>query len=465
MTNGKAVCLALGLTVSFAACATGGPPETPSGPLRVHPENQRYFADAEGKPVYLTGSHVWTSLIDYTHHAPMDFDAYLDFLQEHNHNFIRLWVTENSSARIPGFDRLVWWTPLAYPRTGPGLAVDGKPKYDLAKFNPAFFDRLRFRAEEAGRRGFYMSIMLFQGWSLGKDEVKDLDTWMGHPFNKDNNINRVDGDPNADGQGLECHTLELPEITRLQERYLRKVIDVLNDLDHIVWEISNESHKDSVQWQYEMIRFIREYEATKPKQHPIGMTGYCVPNESLWASSADWISPGNDKSYRWPGPNDGRKVILLDTDHLWGVGGYARWVWASFVRGYNPIFMDPIYVRNENRDPVHPQWIALRKAMGHTRKYAGRLDLAKTVPNTSAELCSTTLCLENPGRQYLIYQPKQGEDFFARLPAGRYVYEWFDPESGHVGQTGTVQLDGQRKLYTNVFKGRAVLFLEKADQP
>ena len=42
-----------------------------------------------------------------------------------------------------------------------------------------------------------------------------------------------------------------------------------------------------------------------------------------------------------PPPADGRKVILTDTDHLWGVGGDVAWVWKSFLRGLNPLFMDP----------------------------------------------------------------------------------------------------------------------------
>ena len=34
------------------------------GPLRVHPQNPRYFTDATGKAVYLTGSHTWSNLVD-----------------------------------------------------------------------------------------------------------------------------------------------------------------------------------------------------------------------------------------------------------------------------------------------------------------------------------------------------------------------------------------------------------------
>ncbi|MBN2131699.1 MAG: hypothetical protein JW741_19525 [Sedimentisphaerales bacterium] len=32
-----------------------------SGPLRVHHQNRRYFADASGKALFLTGSHTWAN--------------------------------------------------------------------------------------------------------------------------------------------------------------------------------------------------------------------------------------------------------------------------------------------------------------------------------------------------------------------------------------------------------------------
>ena len=40
-------------------------PAPASGPLRVHPENRRYFADASGRAVYLTGSHTWANIVDH----------------------------------------------------------------------------------------------------------------------------------------------------------------------------------------------------------------------------------------------------------------------------------------------------------------------------------------------------------------------------------------------------------------
>ena len=87
-------------------------------------------------------------------------------------------------------------------------------------------------------------VMLFQGWSIESKRM-DGNPWLGHPFHKNNNINGVDGDPNGDKQGYEVHTLNVPAVTKHQENYVRKIVDTLNDLDNVLYEISNESHNAS----------------------------------------------------------------------------------------------------------------------------------------------------------------------------------------------------------------------------
>jgi hypothetical protein len=52
--------------------------------------------------------------------------------------------------------------------------------------------------------------------------------------------------------------LQLFAVTRLQEAYVRKVIDAVNDLDNVLYEISNESDDSSKDWQYHLIRFIHD---------------------------------------------------------------------------------------------------------------------------------------------------------------------------------------------------------------
>ena len=127
------------------------------------------------------------------------------------------------------------------------------------------------RIQAAGARGMYVSVMLFEGW-----EVQFVDAWTCHPFHANNNVNHVDADTNRDGRGLEYYTLQPDEmgkrVLEFQRAYLRKVIDTVNDLDNVLYEVCNEAGAYSTAWQYDVIRFVHEYEAEKPKQHPVGMT-------------------------------------------------------------------------------------------------------------------------------------------------------------------------------------------------
>ncbi|GAJ07589.1 unnamed protein product, partial [marine sediment metagenome] len=237
-------------------------------------KNPRYFQNtATGKVVYLTGSHTWSNLVDIGPKDPppkFDFKANLDWMEKLNHNFIRMWTWELVSWNTKGNreNKLHTAAPQPFARTGPGKALDGKPKFNLKKFNPVYFDRLRSRITAAGERGIYVSVMLFEGWGLQFSPG----AWEGHPFNPKNNINGIDGDMNKDGKGTEIHTLANKAVTALQEAYVRKVVDTVNGFDNVLYEISNENHPPSTRWQYHIIRFIKNYEKKKPQQHPVGMT-------------------------------------------------------------------------------------------------------------------------------------------------------------------------------------------------
>ena len=63
---------------------------------------------------------------------PVDYPAYLDFLDRCNHNFIRLWVWELASWN-PWAKTQLSADPVPFLRTGPGSALDGKPKFDVTR--------------------------------------------------------------------------------------------------------------------------------------------------------------------------------------------------------------------------------------------------------------------------------------------------------------------------------------------
>ena len=155
-----------------------------------------------------------------------------------------------------------------------------------------------------------------------------------HP---DNNINVREG---LIENGKDFFSMK-PDLLAFQEGHVRRVIDQLNHFDNFAWEIMNEAELPaSKEWQYHMIRYIREYEKTKPKQHLIIMSG--GNNEAKGAledGPADIISPDGSFEYKDGGPATyDDKIVVNDTDHLWGfsrVGQtevYRKWVWKTFLR-------------------------------------------------------------------------------------------------------------------------------------
>ena len=445
-----------------------------SGPLRVSKENPRYFSDADGKIVYLTGSHVWDNFQDWGGSTPnFDYAAYLDVLKTHNHNFIRLWKIGENTVKNDG---IIF--PMPWARPGPELANDGRPKFDLLQFNEAYFERLGSRVIQARNRGIYVSIMLFDG----------IYEWSTHPFHSANNINGVDG---GDTLFFGLHSVA---VNRLQKQYVRKVIDTVNDLNNVLYEVGNEIRRPSIAWQYDLINFIHACEKNKPKQHPVGMTSTGgsqdddITNDDLLKSPADWISPRSSEpaqNYSYNPPSaTGKKVIISDTDHLWGVlsDPTADWVWKSFLRGLNPILMDVLQnvapgTTEKWNDAKRLGLAEARWAMGQTLNYANRLDLSKMVPQV--ELASTKYCLADPGHSYLIYYstvdvPKR-EKLLQRMffldrkisldlygVSGVFRMEWFNPVTGEFIDGGTTR-GGNNRIFKIPFDGDALLYLFEVD--
>ena len=463
------------------------------GPLRVHPDNGRYFTDDTGRAIYLTGSHTWANLQDIglPGESPFPYTEYLDFMQSYGHNFMRLWMFEHPE-RASWTEVPIVFDPLPWARTGPGVAADGQPKFDLDAWNDAYFTRLRERIIVAGERGIYCAVMLFQGWSLHKTSATYGDPWPVHPFNAANNVNGVDVPYTGtdDDENPSLHSMLNPEVLARQEAYVRKVIDTVNDLDNVLYEIINEG--GATAWQIHMIDTIHAYERHKGVSHPVGMTHRIGPsqfNSELFGSPADWVSPANEPlDWMLPGATrfedyqndppaaDGTKVVLNDTDHLWGHGGNPRWVWKSFLRGLNPIFMDPWWPLYIESDPAvtpwtfvggiskdwrdYPDWEPTRRAMGDTRRYAQKMDLAAMTPRP--DLASTGYCLANPGLEYLVYLPEGGNvTLNLRDGSGSFAVEWFLPQ---VNRTlpGAHPLEGGGYVVTAPpYTGDAVLYLRK----
>jgi hypothetical protein len=456
------------LLLWFTVCPAESLAQT-HGPLRVHAENPRYFADASGQAILLTGSHAWNNLIDIGPDdppQPIDFDSYLRWLQAHGHNFTRGWTWEPTRWDTSAMKSVEWRNgnhfivPQPYLRTGPGLALDGKPKFDLEKPNPDYLQRIRERLAKAREAGIYVSVMLFEGYGVQFQK----EAWANHPMNPANNINGVDGDKNGDGKGIEIHQLAKKRVTTVQEAYLRWLVTGLNEFDNLLYEVSNETHPGSTEWQYHVIRTVKQIEVRLPKQHPVGMTyqNNKGKNPPLYDSPADWISPNSEGGFRDNPPDmKGAKVVLSDTDHLWGIGGDAVWVWKTFTRGLNPIFMDTYDGKVLGK--VRPQDDGPRRAMGQALRMSQEIDLAKSTPRN--ELVSTGYCLADPGVTYISFAPEGGTlSLDLSAASGNFTAEWVDPVAGTHSPAGQA-IGGARQSFSAPSDAAVVLFLKRSSQP
>ena len=490
---------------------------TAPGPLKVSETNPRYFtAPDTDRAVYLTGSHIWNNLHDgmgpgagcADEPEPFDYDGYLRFLEERGHTFVRLWRWEQFRSLAAGGDVHLCMAPQPWARTGPGEATDGRPRFDLERFDDAFFARLRERVIAAGDRGIYVGVMLFDGWALHLSPAPFH--VEGHPFHASNNVNGV-----AIGSILDYQVLPLdPRVQALQEAYIGRIVDTVHDLPNVLWEVANESSGggavdpafaqalnqpadaewgDSTEWQYWVIDVVRKHEADRGYEtHPIGMTmQFPVPeqtkvNDPLFGSEAEWISPGYDDEVfahgghpmapgspqsRWledPPPAEGRKVVVTDTDHYAPGRGDALWAWRSFLRGHHPILMD--FGLLFGADPADRSvggpmsfetFEPARWAMGDTARFAGRVDLMRMEPR--ADVSSTGYALANPGTEYLVLQPDGGEELSLRPDPGRYAVEWFGVEDRRTVDADAVTVQGDTEVTfapPSEISGPAVLYLK-----
>src|SRR6266498_2419563 len=493
---------------------------TAAGPLVVSETNPRYFTvKSSEKAIYLTGSHIWNNFHDgmgpgaecNDTFEQLDYDAYLKFLKEHGHNFIRLWRWEQFKSQAAGGSFHLCMTPQPWARTGPGSAKDGKPRFDLNSFDQSYFDRLRQRVIAAGNDGIYVAVMLFDGWALHLSPAPD--NVQGHPFYAENNINGIGILSIVDYQVLPLER----RIQVIQEAYIQKVVDTIQDLPNVLYEVANESSGggsvdkqfaemlgvgeppdwgDSTEWQYWVINFLKQYEQERGyEKHPIGMTmqfpvqEQTKVNDPLFNSPADWISPGYDDEIftsgrhpmapdsppsRWydnPPANDGKKIVITDTDHYAPGKGEALWAWKSFLRGHHPIIMDFGIIGGVNpsdpsaASPGVPPYNAsepARYAMGDTLRYAQKMKLIDMEPRD--DLSSTGYVLSNLGKEYLVLQPKATSDpFTVTIEAGTYSSEWFnvDRRETKKGEKVTAESSGDTS-FTAPFAGPAVLYLKRA---
>ncbi len=468
------------------------------GPLVVG-SNSHWFVDTTGKAVALSGSHTWNNFQDLSQVSPpspaLDYTAYVSFLKAHGHNLTILWRKDLPTYCNWGAGGTWNDATWPWPRTGPGNATDGLPEFDLSQFNQPYFDRLRTRTIALQQAGIYAIVQLFDGLQLmGNRCGTTSPNGDGYPFTGSNNINGVDDGYSSGVNGPGSMTMSGPNaVTNIQDAYVQKTIDTLNDLDNVIWEPSEEAPDNSTWWQGHMIEFLHVYEGggtcttctgsptytAKPYIHPVLYASLNVssPNDSaLFSSAAESVAP-----FGKPAPtNNQGKVIIEDSDHnyfgMWNDSAQVNrnYFWESFTNGASTIFMDPyeIYWSSGNRNlcgsPTNgvcstpdARWDNLRDNLGAILSYGNRMNLLAMTPQPSLSSTGYALANASAAGEYLVYAPNGGS-FTVNLAAtsGTLAIEWFNPANLSVTSSGTVP-GGATTSFVPPFSGTdAVVYLK-----
>jgi hypothetical protein len=233
-----------------------------SGPLALHPDNPHYFL-WRGKPAALitSGEHYGALL-----NLDFDYRKYLDTLAADGMMLTRVFsgayvepegafnIARNTLAPLPG--RFI--SPWARSDQ-PGYANGGN-RFDLGRWDEAYFSRLKDLAAYAGAKGIIIELTLFCPMYEDKQ-------WNLSPMNARNNINGAGNIGRLDVHTLDKHGGLLP----VQAALTRKLVTELNPMDNVMFEIMNEPYAGGVPmaWQHRITDVIVETERGLPKKHLI----------------------------------------------------------------------------------------------------------------------------------------------------------------------------------------------------
>ena len=230
-------------------------------PIHLHPDNPHYF-EWHNKPTLLVGS---TEHYGAVLNLDFDYETYLQTLNKDGLNLTRTFsgiycehpgafnIAKNTLA--PNENKLI--CPWARS-DAPGYANGGN-KFDLSKWDDAYFARLRDFVGMARKNGVVVELDLFCPF-YGEEQ------WRLSPINAVNNVNNI-----GDVERTEVFTLKDKKLTRVQEAMVRKIVIELNAFDNLYYEICNEPYfaGPTPAWQAFISQIIRETESDLPNKHII----------------------------------------------------------------------------------------------------------------------------------------------------------------------------------------------------
>lgn len=420
--------------------------------ISLHPENPHYFVFRGQPTVLITSAEHYGAVLN------LDFDyvKYLDELRKYGFNLTRIF--SGDYAEGPGFFNYPPTQPLVVPpgrliapwarSSVPGYANGGN-KFDLSKWDDAYFKRLKDFITQAGNRGIVVELVLFcpyYGNNLS-------------PFNGGNNIN---------GQSDIKVTLSNTKLVGYQTAMVQKIVTELKDFDNLYYEVCNEPYHGGgpIDWQNHIIQTIVNTESSFAYKHLIaqGIANYTstVTNPNPHVSIFNWHYAYLDNQTLTGdivSRNYGLNKVLandeIGTTHDNTL--YRREGWETIIAGcgvYNNLDLSFLHTdESGSTAPVPPcpngGGPVLRAWLKILKDFIYGFNFTAMSPNNSVIVSGVpsgarARALVEAGRQYAIYI--RGGSSVAKLvvnlPVGSYEAKWLNTKTGSYDKTEDFTHDG-----------------------
>ena len=407
-----------------------------TAPLSLHPDNPHYFS-YKGKPTVLvtSGEHYGAVL-----NLDFDFVKYLETLARNGLNNTRIFtgvyaepvgafnIVGNTLAPKQG--RLI--SPWARSDQ-PGYANGGN-KFDLTRWNPEYFERLKKFVAEADKHDIIVELALF--CPMYEDGMWDLS-----PMNAANNVNGI-----GNVGKHEVYTLDKePTLLKIQEKVTRKIVQELNGFDNLYYEICNEPYFGGItmEWHDRIVDVIRETESPLAKKHLIswnvqnGSAKVENPHPGLSIFNFHYASPPITVAMNY-GLN--KPIGLNETGFKGNDDEYYRnEAWEFILAGgaiYNNLdYSFTVDTPDGSAVPTAPTpgggGVTFRKQMSVLKRFIESFDFIKMKPDPDFVEGDGDYTLSEPGKQYAVFlRESKGKVLRLNLPKGEYAGSWLNPVDG-----------------------------------
>jgi hypothetical protein len=416
-------------------------------PIRLDPENPHYFR-FEGKPTVLitSGEHYGAVL----NHA-FNYVRYLDTLHADHLNLTRTFA--GSYREVYGDFSIANNTlaPAPDQYVAPWAQTNGK--FDLTRWNEAYFTRLKDFLTQASRRGVVVELVLF--CPFYRDSM-----WEVNPMNAANNVNGI-----GKVERTDVFTLKDAALTKVQDALVRKIVTELRGFDNLYYEICNEPYFGGVtpEWQAHIARLIADIESGSARKHLIaqnwanGSKTIDSPNPLVSLFNFHYSRPPDSVAMNW---KLGRAIGNNET----GFDGHADATYRiqgwDFLMAGGALYNNLDYsftVGHEDGSAVVSGTTpgggsaTLRRQLRYLREFFDRIPFWRMQPAAEDTLRgpqgASIRALVEPGKTYAVYvhhgrvvegaQPRYQVDSSRRsrrvslmLPAGSYSAVWLDTKTG-----------------------------------